>query len=508
MIVIGMLALFTGSGCTLVDPQLKGDSAGVAAPPVGTRAAPVRFGVLEGRLRHGAEIGRYTWGLLCKPPYRSITWETGRRLVSNRDYRDLFHDALTHLGYDVAGDPSRLYDLEEDEARAELLISGQVDEIALDLCRRYSWWYGGFTGYTGAGLIRVLWTVYDPLRRRVVYQTTSTGFGQEDVTHPDAREIILERAFTDAAAALGLDDGFRRLVFQPLGRTGTPGPVPPGPTPLTVPRPAEPRPDPDYPPGPGPVSAFPDPGDRPRGGTRQARQPWEYQEPGLRVSGDRLAAESDHPALGAVPEMDIPRRRRRAGPIAANAPDLVRATVVISTAVALGSGFFIATDPAGGGWILTSARVVGDAGRVRITTSNRRAAIGTVVRRHRARDAALIHVEGEVPAVVSIRESPVTVGEEVFAMGAPLGRAYRDTLSHGVVSRFARIPGTRQPVIQSDVMTRHGSSCGPLTDASGNVVGFCVGGEPSPADRSEGIEWFIPIADAFDKLKLVLSGKA
>ncbi len=519
---LGLLVIFTGVGCTLVDPQLKGDSAQVAPRPVGTRAVPIRFGSLEGRLRHGSEIGRYTWGLFCKPPYRVITWETGRTLISNRDYRDLFFDAMTHLGFDVAGDPSRMFDLDEDVARAELLVSGQVDEIALDMCRRYNWWFGGFTGYTGAGLIRVLWTVYDPLRRRVAYQTTTTGFGQEDLTQPDARELILERAFIDAAANLGHDEGFRRLVFRPVGRTGNPGPVPPGPTALTVPRPLEPRPDPDYPLGPGPLgpgplgpgpdSALPDPGELSRRGTPRADLPWEYRgeyrEPGLRVSDESLFAESDHPALGAVPVMDIPRQRRRSGPISAHAAELVESTVVISNAVAVGSGFFIARDPEGGGWILTNAHVVGDAQRVRVTTSNRRARIGTVVRRHRMRDAALIHVEGEVPAVVSIRETPVTVGEEVYAMGAPLGRSHRDTLTHGIVSRFTRFPGSRQPVIQSDTMTQHGSSGGPLTDASGNVVGFCVGGVPSPVDTSVGIGWFIPIADALGKLKLGLAGKA
>ncbi len=506
--VTGLVVLLAVLGCTLVDPKLKGDSEQVAVRPVGTRAIPLRFGALEGRLRHGSEIGRYTWGLLCKPPYRVITWETGRRLISNHDYRDMFFDALTHLGFDVVGDPSRLFDLDEDVARAELVVSGQVDEIALDLCRRYNWWFGGFTGYTGAGLIRVLWTVYDPLRRRVAYQTTTTGFGQEDTTQPDARELVLERAFVDASAALGHDAGFRRLVFQPVGRSGRSEPVPPGPTLLTVPRPLEPRPDPDYPLGPGPESALPGVIEPTRRGRPRVDLPWEYRDPGAMVGYESLFAESDHLALGTVPVMEISRQRKRSGSIGANVEMLAKSTVVISNAEAMGSGFFIARDPAGGGWILTNAHVVGDAQRVRITTSNRRARIGTVVRRHRARDAALVHVEGEIPAIVSIRERPVTVGEEVYAMGAPLGRANRNTLTHGIVSRFTRYPGSQQPVIQSDAMTQHGSSGGPLTDGSGNVVGFCVGAEHTVIGTSQGIEWFIPIADALDKLKLVLAGKA
>ena len=68
MLAIGLVALLTGAGCTLVDPQLKTGAEAVAPQPPGTRALPLKFQKLEGRMRHGAEIGRYVWGLLCKPP--------------------------------------------------------------------------------------------------------------------------------------------------------------------------------------------------------------------------------------------------------------------------------------------------------------------------------------------------------------------------------------------------------------------------------------------------------
>ena len=503
--VIGLAALFAGSGCTMIDPQLKSGAEAVAPQPPGTRALPLRFERLEGRMHHGAEIGRYVWGLFCKPPYRTIAWETGRRLISNREYSDVFYDAMTHLGYDVAGDPGRMFEREEDEARAELLVSGQVDEIALDMCRRYSWWFGGFVGYTGAAIIRVVWTVYDHLQRRVVYQTVTTGFGQEDETNSDAREIILQRAFTDAASALGKDDGFRRLVFQPQSRTtsqGTPADSMPAPlaapTSLTQPRPAELRSDPEYPLGPASGARPP----APRGSQRS------FDDPGPIPGGPRADAEQDHPALGALPEMDIPRQPKRSGRIGANAEPLVKATVVIALAGSSGSGFFVARDPGGGGWIVTNAHVVHEALRVRVSTFDRRARIGTVVRRDVERDVALVHVEGEVPAVVSIRETPVAVGDEVYAIGEPLGKAQRNTLTHGIVSRYAKHSGSGLRVIQSDVLIQHGSSGGPLTDAAGNVVGVCAAMVPSSIDNSQGLNYFIPIGDAFDRLKLVLSGKA
>ncbi|MEI8394834.1 MAG: S1C family serine protease, partial [Rhodospirillaceae bacterium] len=489
--------------------------------PAGTRATPIRFGRLEGRLRHGAEIGRYTWGILCKPPFSTITWQTGQRLVTSHEYATVFYDTLTNQGFSVAGDPGRLYDVEEDVARAEMLVSGQTDEVAIDLCRRYDWWLGGYSGYTGAGIIRVNWTVYNRLERRVVYQTTTTGTGQVDDATPDAREIIMERAFAGAVAQLGTNEGFRRSVFQPVAHSTKPAleaPMSPSTPPPTLaprpslPRPTEPRPDPELPPDLGPdFNPTPPIGGSTGGlsGGMSADPASSGAETETRLLESEPEALSDQPALGTVPMMRVAALPTRSGPMTANAEDVVDATVVIATGSGSGSGFFVAEDKVrGGGWILTNAHVVGDAERVRVSTSNRRARIGTVSRRHRIRDVALVHVEGAVPAVVSIRSEPVMVGEDVYAMGAPLGTHNRSTLSKGIVSRLTGQPGSLLPWIQSDVMIQHGSSGGPLVDGSGNVVGVCVAALGSgPTDTSLGINYFIPIDDALQKLKIEIAGK-
>ncbi len=206
--------------------------------------------------------------------------------------------------------------------------------------------------------------------------------------------------------------------------------------------------------------------------------------------------------------MRLDGRAMRSGTMVDNVGDLVRATVVIANGTGSGSGFFIAADAAGGGWILTNDHVVGDSERVRVSTSNWRARIGTVVRRHRVRDVALIHVDGDVPAVVSVRDKPVVVGEEVFAVGEPLGTANRNTVTRGIVSRFTKHPTNRLSWIQSDVMIQHGSSGGPLADASGNVVALAVAGVTSKVDRSVGLNYFIPIGDVLDKLKLDFRSEA
>ena len=60
--------------------------------------------------------------------------------------------------------------------------------------------------------------------------------------------------------------------------------------------------------------------------------------------------------------------------------------------------------------------------------------------------------------------------------------------------------------IQADVDIQGGNSGGPLVDANGNVVGISYAGiDPSGAKTSIGLNLFIPIGDALQKLKVAFA---
>ena len=56
--------------------------------------------------------------------------------------------------------------------------------------------------------------------------------------------------------------------------------------------------------------------------------------------------------------------------------------------------------------------------------------------------------------------------------------------------------------IQADVDIQGGSSGGPLLDAHGNIVGISYAGRGPLGKFSAGVNFFIPIMDAMDKLNL------
>lgn len=95
-------------------------------------------------------------------------------------------------------------------------------------------------------------------------------------------------------------------------------------------------------------------------------------------------------------------------------------------------------------------------------------------------DAAILSVDPRfVTAVATVRLSPVEVGEEVFAVGMPLGMRW--TVTRGIISAVERFlelddetaveisPG---PWLQTDAAINPGNSGGALFDAQGRLVGI------------------------------------
>lgn len=157
-----------------------------------------------------------------------------------------------------------------------------------------------------------------------------------------------------------------------------------------------------------------------------------------------------------------------------------------------GTGFFVGRS----GWLLTNHHVVGKTKFVKVRLTTGRELVGEVLRGDAARDVALIKTESAGVPPLPVRASEPAIGEEVYALGSPLGDAFQTTLTRGVLSGVREIAGN--PFLQSDVAILPGSSGGPLLDKSGQVVGITVMG--LGAKGVAGMNFFIPVADALLKL--------
>lgn len=163
----------------------------------------------------------------------------------------------------------------------------------------------------------------------------------------------------------------------------------------------------------------------------------------------------------------------------------------------LGAGVIVNTQ----GDILTALHVVKGAAQIKLTFFDGTTSTATVKAADAANDIAVL-TAAQLPRVIvpAVLGSSPQVGDEVFAVGNPLGLLA--SLSAGVVSGLDRSftlgdGRTLSGMIQFDAAVNPGSSGGPLLNTEGQVIGIVTGlANPAGTDDFAGIGFAVPIATA------------
>lgn len=167
-----------------------------------------------------------------------------------------------------------------------------------------------------------------------------------------------------------------------------------------------------------------------------------------------------------------------------------------------GSGFVFDGD----GHILTNNHVIEsviDGGDIEVLFADGESAKATIVGHDQSYDVAVLKMDrGNVPAITFGESKDVVVGDEVIAVGAPLG--LDATVTTGIVSALDRpvTPGSGNEssfinAIQTDAAINPGNSGGPLINMSGEVIGINsaiarVPGSSSSSGGNIGLGFAIP----------------
>lgn len=198
-----------------------------------------------------------------------------------------------------------------------------------------------------------------------------------------------------------------------------------------------------------------------------------------------------------VPATALPRAAP-AGPgnaagLSATAARVLPSVVSVATAGGGGSGFVVDDR----GHILTNAHVVEGAGQVTVVLNDGRRIQARVLGVDADEDLAVLVADdatGLTPAVLG-RSSQLAVGEQVLAIGSPLGLS--GTVTAGIVSaldREVRLGGDSRTAVQTDASINPGNSGGPLVNAGGEVVGVNTAiATSSRGGGNIGIGFAIPI---------------
>ncbi|MFI6498292.1 S1C family serine protease [Nonomuraea typhae] len=167
---------------------------------------------------------------------------------------------------------------------------------------------------------------------------------------------------------------------------------------------------------------------------------------------------------------------------------------VVSVDVGRGGGSGFVVDDRG--HVITNAHVVGEADAVSVVLNDGRRFSARVLGADQDEDLAVLEVAGATglaPATLG-RSADLAVGDQVLAIGSPLGLS--GTVTAGIVSaldRQVRLGGTTRTAVQTDASINPGNSGGPLVNARGEVVGVNTAIAASRGGGNIGIGFAIPI---------------
>ncbi|HHT36042.1 MAG: S1C family serine protease [Candidatus Wallacebacter cryptica] len=160
----------------------------------------------------------------------------------------------------------------------------------------------------------------------------------------------------------------------------------------------------------------------------------------------------------------------------------------------IGSGVIYRAD----GYILTNHHVVADADQITVRLQDGRSFTAEIVGSDELSDLAVLKIEAQDLPVVSLGNSnEIRVGQQVIAIGNPLGQD--NTVTNGVVSAVNRDllvdPENNrylEGMIQTDAAINPGNSGGPLVDLNSQVIGI----NTAIIAQAQGIGFAIPSSSA------------
>ena len=171
-----------------------------------------------------------------------------------------------------------------------------------------------------------------------------------------------------------------------------------------------------------------------------------------------------------------------------------------TTAAASGSGFIISAD----GYIITNHHVIEGANKITVTLYDGKSYDAELIGSDESNDIAVLKIDADdLTPVVLGSSSDLSVGDEVVAIGNPLGELTL-SLTAGVVSALDRTittENTTMNLIQTDTAINSGNSGGALFNMYGEVVGITNAKYSSSASSSQASIDNIGFAIPIDNVK-------
>lgn len=145
------------------------------------------------------------WGWDEKPFTQDETWDT--------DVEDYFARPMSEMGYDVTIPKKSVFKQRQEDNRAEIQVAATFVDIKMNVIHFHDMIFGNDQRMQGGeSYVKVNWEIYDPLRKKVLAHITTEGRAQVDEGVNKGYDLLLLKAFQNAARNLGQTKEFYKLV--------------------------------------------------------------------------------------------------------------------------------------------------------------------------------------------------------------------------------------------------------------------------------------------------------
>ena len=174
-----------------------------------------------------------------------------------------------------------------------------------------------------------------------------------------------------------------------------------------------------------------------------------------------------------------------------------------SDSISWGSGIVLSDD----GYVITNTHVIEDCDTAEVGLSDGSTFEAVLIGADSVSDLAILKIdaEGLTPAVFA---ADASIGDEVVAIGNPLGETYKLTMTDGIISAINRTVnhnGTTMNLLQTNAAINEGNSGGPLFNRRGQVVGITNMKVISALTGVEGIGFAIPTVTVKNIVSSIMS---
>jgi hypothetical protein len=159
-----------------------------------------------------------TKGSMCNYMYQgdtTITYGGGKQYLGDwsSELGEVFYETLTNMGYNVAGDPSDLFNQNNVANSAEYLIGGRILKMSGNFCHAHHWWDGRpLYTFSGELYVEIEWSVLNTLTKDIVLKKKTSGYFKQNNPIKNGIAVSFDNAFADAAEKFASIDSMRKLA--------------------------------------------------------------------------------------------------------------------------------------------------------------------------------------------------------------------------------------------------------------------------------------------------------